>query len=75
MSDATGKVADLLLCTQAMERELCTHLNTLAVSLLSEAAGALQPKEPGPVSKGKGKKRAADTGALPVQHSLSTGEP
>ncbi len=47
---------------QAMERDLCTLLNTLAVSLLNEAAGSAEKKEGRPVNKGKGKKRAADTG-------------
>ena len=45
-----------------MERELCTLLNTLAVSLLDEAAGSAEKKEGRAASKGKGKKRAADTG-------------
>lgn len=44
-----------------MERELCTLLNTLAVSLLNEVAGAAEKKEGCSASKGKGKKRAADT--------------
>ncbi len=47
---------------QAMERELCTLLNTLAVSLLNEATGSAQKEEGRPANKGKGKKRAADTG-------------
>ena len=54
--------ADPHMEVQAMERELCTLLNTLAVSLLHEAAGSAEKKEARPVSKGKGKKRAADTG-------------
>lgn len=45
-----------------MERELCTLLNTLAVYLLNEAAGSAEKKESRPAKKGKGKKRAADTG-------------
>ena len=49
-----------------MERDLCTLLNTLAVSLLNEAAGSVEKKEGRPVNKGKGKKRAADTGKPPA---------
>ena len=49
---------------QAMERELCTLLNTLAVSLLHKAGGSAEKEEARPVSKGKGKKRAADSGKL-----------
>ena len=45
-----------------MERELCTLLNTLAISLLNTAAGSAEKKDSCAASKGKGKKRAADTG-------------
>lgn len=63
-----------MLCMQAMERDLCTQLNTLAVLLLSEASGTEEPKESSPVVKGKGKKRASEAGmpALPA-HLLHTG--
>ncbi len=47
---------------QAMERELCAQLNTLAASLLSEASGAVVPKEATPAIKGNGKKCATATG-------------
>jgi hypothetical protein len=62
---------------QAMERELCTQLNTLAVFLLSEASGAVEPKAATPAIKGKGKKRATATGkprpsVLQTLHGLSS---
>ena len=48
---------------QAMERELCTQLTTLAVMLLSEADGTADQTQPKQIpTKGKGKKRAAETG-------------
>ena len=53
-----------------MERELCTQLTTLAVLLLSEADGTDEQPQPKQVTaKGKGKKRAAETG----KHFLTSG--
>ena len=53
-----------------MERELCAQLTTLAVLLLSEADGtADQPQPKSVTAKGKGKKRAAETG----EHLLTYG--
>ena len=53
-----------------MERELCAQLTTLAVLLLSEADGTADQPQPKQVTtKGKGKKRAAETG----EHLLTYG--
>ena len=53
-----------------MERELCAQLTTLAVLLLSETDGTADQPQPKQVTtKGKGKKRAAETG----EHLLTYG--
>lgn len=57
---------------QAMERELCTQLTTLAVLLLSEADGTADQTQPKQVTtKSKGKKRAAETGEHPLTSAES----
>ena len=56
---------------QAMERELCTQLTTLAVLLLSEADGTADQAQPSQVTtKGKGKKRVAETGGQPLTSAI-----